>query len=189
VGVYNLLEPNRAYVSRFSVFQSHALAGMEGMEGSTPCNGAEERSSTAGFVQCDGKKSVAWKAHRRLSRTQSALYADAQSEHQTRRILSGSIWHVLDTERTGIVSDDSIRLVSNLTTIATRPHAHRRAQTPGRPPTNGAEPRKSTFAEVLEKSKGPTGKVTLDQYLHTLQEQPVSLGVECGPAACLCQAH
>ena len=135
-----------------------------------------ERTSTGGFVQCPDKRSVAWQAARRLTRTNSALYADAQDEQQTRSILSRSVWHVLDVERSGKVSPDSIQLVSNLTAIATKP---KKPASGCSIPKEARKGRAGAFAPVLQQAKGDDGFITFDDYLRTLQSEPVA--VECAP--------
>jgi hypothetical protein len=118
-------------------------------------------------VRSDDQRSMAWKARRRLSRNRSSMFSDSQSEDQSRRLCSSSVWHILDTEHSGVASNEGIHFISALTTIATA-----RADS-----TNGAahcEPRASSIARILEDSKGKDGAVLRDHYFQTIEEQAVA---------------
>ena len=146
-----------------------------------------DRLSTGGFVKCDDKRSVAWREQRRMSRSNSAIYADLQNEHQTRKLLSTSVWLLLDTERSGVTSDESVSLISTLTKIARKDNPASTDRSGAAASTQQDPDRKSVFADVLQQAKGDSDEVTLDTYLRTLEKQPITL--ECALADLRSAAH
>lgn len=121
--------------------------------------------SAGGFVKSEDQRSVAWKSQRRLTRTNSAIFADAQDADQTRRLLSAAVWHALDTDRSAVLSDGSLQLMAQLSRIAKKPRPDQ---------TNNGSVRvdASAFQQVLQTAQKKDHSIAYTAFLHAVDNVP-----------------
>ena len=130
--------------------------------------------SAGGFVKSKDQRSVAWKAQRRLTRSNSAIFADAQDAHQTRRLLSAAMWHLLDTDRSAVLSDSGLHLMSQLSRIAKKPQADQAS--------SGVRVDPSTFQQVLETAQQKDRSIQYTGFLHAVDNVPTE---QCVASPCM----
>jgi hypothetical protein len=127
-----------------------------------------ERMSVPGFVKCRDSSSVMWQAQR-ISRTGSAVYADAQTVSQTTRLLCWSLWHVLDTDSSGSIGEEKIDMLRNLYRIAAGKLESSSGQS-GESQEEGT----SALADLLASMKKVNGRIQFVDYLEMVTSQAES---------------
>ena len=137
----------------------------------SPFSADMERMSGEGFVKSKDKASVMWHSQRRLSRT-SSLFASGQTEGQARRLLCSSMWHLIDTDCSGKISQEHVDLLDRLAHIAAGTAHHAGG-------TANGESTRSTVAALLDDTKRSQGRIRMATYLDTVHAK--TTGCACVP--------
>jgi hypothetical protein len=123
--------------------------------------------SVPGFVKFRDN-SLMWQAQR-LSRSGSAVYADAQTLSQTTRLLCWSLWHILDTDSSGSIDGTQVEMLRKLVRIATGTD-----ETVSRQSRDFHEENSSALADLLSSTKRVNLRIQFEDYLKTVTNEAES---------------